>query len=129
MDKKNTIITVLLISFFLVGNALAADESTGGSLSIQPNKFVSKNIWDDVKPVLPIFGLIFSFLIVAYLATAFGSPIANAIKINVGPIINNHNLRKDGQHGIIHSVGGLLLLVVGFMLIVMLWNSYGPGSW
>jgi len=124
MNQKNIPIGLILVSFLLVGTAFAADNSTGGSLQIQPTKFISTDIWSQVEPLLPVIGMIFSFLILAYLVSAFGAPIANAIKINVGPLLNNHELRKDGQKGIMHTVAGLLIMIVAFMMITLLWNKY-----
>jgi hypothetical protein len=130
MDKHDKLIIVgLLISFFLVGNAIAADNTTGGSLQIKPTKFISSNMWNDVDPVMPPIILIFSFIVLAFLAVTVASPLLGGIKVKAGQFLGDHNLRKSGWHGIIIGVGVVLVVAFAFIFITLLWNNYGPGSW
>jgi hypothetical protein len=122
------IATCLLI--YLTGNVLALEEgSTGGKLKIKPSSYVSADPQGDVAPLMPVITLIVSFFMILYGSSLIISNLFSGTKINAAPFMQNNEMRKDGQKGIIHSVGGLVLMCVGFTLIFLFWNSYGPGAW
>jgi hypothetical protein len=123
IGTKYIVLVLLVVLIFTVPTSAAEN------MKISPGDYISSDPKSDVEPLLPIITMIVSFALLVYGGSLVISPLISGTKINAAPIIGSNEVRKDGQKGILHVVAGLFLLCVGTMVIVLLWNGYGPGAW
>lgn len=139
MVKKELRCMFVLLVLFLssVGMAAAAPgddnnsltPSGSGGLKLEANTFTKDASWSDINPWLPLASLVIVVTLFLYGVSLFVGLGASGTKINLASVGQNNDLRKEGQKGVGHIILGLFCICVSLLGIVMLWNSYGPGSW
>lgn len=136
LQQKILIIGVILaILICTVGVAAADDdddddgfEDTGG-LKLEIDTVTDGANWGTLEVIMPYVTLVFTAILLIYGITLLVGPLAAGTKLNMATILKSNDLRSEGFSGIIHIVGGLLMVCISIIIIIYLWNNYGPGSW
>lgn len=142
MKRKFFIGLILGILILNIGTAFAADQadpfgqnaisqpSSGtGGLKLSTTTFTQGASWQQLDALKPLAALIIICFLFVYGLSLFLNFLGSGIKINASSFTKNNDLRKDGQSGYIHGVGGLLIMCFATIAVLVLWNNFGPGTW
>jgi hypothetical protein len=139
INKLFWVSIVLVVLLANVGTVLAAEENetidmpsgegSGGGMKLATNTFSDKIAWSDLDAIKPLTGLIILVALFIYGLTLIISPIISGTKINMAAITKSHDLRSEGQTGILHVLAGLLMVCIALIGVFILWNNFGPGTW
>lgn len=130
------IFAILLINIGTVlaeeGNAtieMPTEDGASGGMKLSTSTFADKIAWTQLDAIKPLAGLIILVCLFIYGITLIVGPIVSGTKINMAAITKSNDLRNEGQTGMLHILGGLLLMCIAIIGIFILWNNFGPGTW